>query len=327
MIGFSRSVLNLTLITLIACPMARPAVPGVAQQPKSGADASQTGKTAEKSAGQADKNQADKPKPQADKNAPAKGKPEAAAPVKYTVAEAIVEYAIIAYGGRTMLNQVRANIQEEGNIRLATDQGDATGSYKLRATRKEKSWQDLLRTDLEVTPPEPPGRAGTARPIKYVIAFNGASVWSAQNGQYTTPRPEVDAAFRAQLTHDYTTLLHYKEDGSKVDLIGPETVAGIDTKIIELTTPNGDKTKYWISAKTFRILHTEYELNLFPDQKPVKFRVSFYYSPARVVQNTLLPAKRVMNQDGKFAQEIIITSATYSAKHDPEIYQHLQQDQ
>jgi hypothetical protein len=243
---------------------------------------------------------------------------------KLSQAEALAELALLAYGGRKQMELVRAAIQEQGIIRLATDQGDITGSYNMRSIRKEKSWLDLLRQDLELTPPESVQRQG-APVIKYVIGYNGASVWSAQNNQYVNPRPEAERAFRAQLTHDYTTLLRYKEDGSKLEYIGPETVVGVDTNVLELTTTTGEKTRYWISTKTFRILHLEYDLTLIDGQPPVKYRVSFVYTPLKVVQNTLVPARRVMTQDGKFTQEITLTNAVYSAKLDPEIFQHLQE--
>jgi len=44
-----------------------------------------------------------------------------------------------------------------------------------------------------------------------------------------------------------------------------------------------------------------------------------------VVQNTLVPVRREMKQDGKFVQEIKLTNITYSAKLDPEVFQHLQE--
>jgi hypothetical protein len=243
----------------------------------------------------------------------------------FTPAEALAEWTIIAYGGRKALENARASIHEEGTIRLATEDGDLTGSYNLRSIRKEKSWLDLLRTDLDITPPDSVIRQGGPRSIKYVIAFNGATVWSAQNNQYTNPRPEVESAFRALLSHEYTTLLRYKEDGSKLELKDPETVTGIQANVVELTTPDGEKTKYWISAKTFRVLHAEYELKLNAGAKPIKYRVSYYYTPLRVVQNTLVPSRRVMTQDGKFVQEISLTNIIYSAKLNPEIFQHLQE--
>lgn len=244
--------------------------------------------------------------------------------VKLSPVESVVEIAIIAYGGRQQLQTVRGAIHEEGTIRLASAQGDLTGTYNMRSIRGEKSSKDLLRIDLGLMPPEAVQRQGAGQ-INYVIAFNGASVWSAQNNQYVTPGPDAEAAFRAQLTHDYSTLLRYKEDGSKIELVGPETVVGVVTNVVDLTTPEGDKTRFWISAKTYRVIHAEYELKLAESQTPTKYRISYFYTPYRVVQNTLVPTRRVMNQDGKFAQEIIINRAIYSAKLAPEIFQHLQE--
>src|SRR5207248_1360667 len=151
--------------------------------------------------------------------------------------------ALFAYGGRKQLETVRAAIQEEGTIRLASDQGDLSGNYSLRAMRREKSWQDLLRVDLSMPPP---GSTDTNKtPIKYVICFNGASVWSAQGRQYMTPATGAERAFRAQLTHEYMALLRYKEDGSTLELAGPDKLVGIETNMVDLTTPAGEKTRYW----------------------------------------------------------------------------------
>lgn len=247
-------------------------------------------------------------------------KEKAAAEVKISQAEAVVEIAILAYGGREQLNKVRAAIQEEGTIRLATPDGDLTGNYRLRSARGEKSWKDLLRVDLDLTPPG----TGAAEVINYVIGYNGASVWSAQNNQYVTPSPEAEAAFRAQLSHEYMALLRYKEDGSKIDYVGPETVKGLDTHVIDLTTPEGEKTRFWVSLKTYRVLFSEYEIKLAESAAPIKYRIAYVYTPLKIVQNTLVPVRRTMYQDGKMAQEIVLTNITYSAKLDPEIFQHLQ---
>lgn len=245
--------------------------------------------------------------------------------IKLTPAEAVVEVAIIAYGGRKQIETVRAAIQEEGTIRLATDQGDLSGNFMLRSMRREKTWQDLLRVDLELNPPDPERTSGRVPTVKYVIGFNGASVWSAQNNQYITPRPDADISFRAQLTHEYMALLRYKEDGSKLEMIGPETVVGVETSVIDLTNPNGEKTRFWLSSKTYRILHAEYQLKLSEEDRTTKYRVSYFYTPFRVVQNSLVPSRRVMTQDGKFVQEITLTNIVYSAKLDPEVFQHLQE--
>jgi hypothetical protein len=245
--------------------------------------------------------------------------------IKLTPVEAIVEFAIVAYGTRKQLELARSAATEEGTIRLVTESGDLNGRYLLRTMRRAKTWEDLLRVDLDLNTPASTDRPGGDQTIKYTVAFNGASVWSAQNGQYITPRPEAEAAFKAQLTREYLALLRYKEDGSKLELIGPENVVGVDTNVVEMTNTNGEKTRYWISAKSFRIVHCEYELLLAGNTKPTKYRLSYYYSPVRVVQNTLIPTRRVMTQDGKFVQEIIIGPITLSAKLDPEVFQHLQE--
>lgn len=248
------------------------------------------------------------------------------AQAKLTQAEAIVELALLGYGSRKQLEIARAAIQEAGTIRLATDTGDLSGTYLLRSIRKEKSAQDLLRVDLELASPDTAQGPGPP-PIKYVIGFNGASVWSAQNGQYVNPRAGADVAFRAQLTHEYMALLRYKEDGSKLDFVGPETVIGVTTNVIDLTTADGEKTRFWLSTKTYRVLHCEYELKLAEGQPATKYRIDYYYTPfsGAVIQNTLVPVRREMKQDGKFVQEIKLTNISYSAKIDPEVFQHLQE--
>jgi hypothetical protein len=251
------------------------------------------------------------------------GKKEKEAAPQYTPAEVVAEYVIIAYGTRQALKTARANIQEEGTVRLATDQGDITGTYLLRQSMREKSTQDLLRVDLDLATPETSQRQGAASSVKYVIAYNGASVWSAQNGQYVNPRPEAEAAFKAQLTHEFAALLRYKEDGSTLELKKPETVVGVDCNVLEMTSPDGTKTTYWISTKTYRIVHAEYAMALGQGQPPVKYRISYYYTPFKVVQNTLVPSRKTMYQDGKFVQEITINQLNYSVKFDPEIFSHL----
>ena len=40
-----------------------------------------------------------------------------------------------------------------------------------------------------------------------------------------------------------------------------------------------------------------------------------------------MPVRREMSQDGKFVQEITLNNIVYSAKLDPEIFQHLQEQQ
>ena len=245
-------------------------------------------------------------------------------PVKLSPVEVVVESCLYLYGGRAALKTARSSIIEQGTIKLATEQGDVTGTYMLRRMNKDKSWEDLLRTDIELDTPEDAQRQGMPPKVKYTLAFNGGSVWAAQDNRYVTPSPESEAAFRSQLTHDYTTLLRYKEDGSKIELGKSETVAGIDTNVVDLTLPNGEKTRFWISTKTYHILHLEYDLSIDPSSPPRRIRIDFY-PPFRVAGNTLVQARRVMEEGGKLVQEVNLDSFKYAAKLDPEIFQHLQE--
>jgi hypothetical protein len=122
-------------------------------------------------------------------------------------------------------------------------------------------------------------------------------------------------------------LLRYKEDGSKLDYVRQENVVGVDTFVIDLTTAEGEKTRFWLSVKTYRVLHCEYEVKLAEGQPPTKYRIDYYYTPfsAAVVQNTLVPVRREMKQDGKFVQEIKLINIGYAVKLDAEIFQHLQE--
>jgi hypothetical protein len=49
-------------------------------------------------------------------------------------------------------------------------------------------------------------------------------------------------------------LLNYKENGSKVELVGKEKLDGADVYNIKLTDKSGDVTNYYLSASTYYIL-------------------------------------------------------------------------
>jgi len=225
-------------------------------------------------------------------------------------AEQIAELVILAHGGlggRNTLQFVKKNGVERGTIRLAGDRGETVGNITIQFMRKEKSWLDHKRIDVEL-----PNRTLT-------LGFDGVSVWGALNGKSIVPRPEDEKLFRARLIHTYDSLLRYKEDESKLEYIGSEKIVGIDTEVLDLIHNDGSKTRYYISGRTFRILHLEYDLALSSIDPPVKFRESFL--DFRTFHNILIPGKITTIQDGKFVQEVKITSATYSGKMDERIFQ------
>ncbi|MBX7220938.1 MAG: hypothetical protein K1Y36_13390 [Blastocatellia bacterium] len=211
---------------------------------------------------------------------------------KSWTAEQLAEVVILAYGSRPVLQYVLTNNTEEGIIKLATgdDRPPLEGKFLRRFLRKDMSDKDFVRVDVEF-----PKQT-------YTFGFNGAVAWAAKDGTPFRPAPEAEASFMASLVHDFQALLRYKEDGTSIERAGTERITGLDTSILELTHKDQTKTRYYISDKTFHILHLEYEVVLTPGAAPTKFRESFYdYHP---VQNILVPRRTVLYENGKFVQEI-----------------------
>ncbi len=229
--------------------------------------------------------------------------------------ETLAEVVIFAYGSRPVIEYVCTNSREEGFIRIANgeDRPPIEGKFKQFYLRRETSDRDNVRIEVEL--PDPQGGA----PQELAFGFNGFTNWATQNRQPITLTPQAEASFKASLTNDYMSLLRFREDGSKVEKIRDEKISGIDTFVLELTRRDGTKTRYFISSKTFHILHLEYELKDAGVETPVKFRESFY--DFRAVQNVLVPMRKVLYEDGKFKQEIELREIRYRlAKLDEDIF-------
>lgn len=221
-------------------------------------------------------------------------------------AEQLAEVVILAYGGRAELQQVRTNGAEEGIIKLVTDSNEIEGKIERKFSRKDPMKDDLTRVDVEL-----PDQ-------KLTFGYNGFTVWAARDGNSFTPAPDAEASFLASLKHNYDALLRYREQGSTVERVGSDSLVGIDVEKLELTHKDGSKTRYFISTKTYRILHLEYELKLQPNAEPTKFRESFF--DFRPIQNTLLPGKSMLYENGKLIQEIRITQTKFHTNLNEEIF-------
>lgn len=225
---------------------------------------------------------------------------------KPLTAEQLAETSILAYGGRVALALVRRTGIEESKIVLATNQGSVEGALHTRFSRKEKSELDQRRIDLEI-----PNQILT-------LSFDGKNFWGAVNGEKITPSVQAEATFRAAGRHNYEALLRYKEDGSTLELNGKKNIVGIECYPLELTHTDGSKTLYYISDKSFRILHLEYQVQL-AENKPIAIRQSFY--DFRPMQNTLVPAKIVTFENGQISQTTELRALTYGVQIQPEIFE------
>lgn len=216
--------------------------------------------------------------------------------------EQIAELVILSYGGRTEWKHVRNNGILEGTIRLSTDSQELNGRLVRKFIRKEGLGEDQTRIDVELP---------TQR---LTFGYNGYTVWAARDGVGFTPTPDAETSFLASLKHNHDALINYREQECKVEYSGFETVVGIPTIVLDLTHRDGAKTRYYVSVKTYRILHLEYEIALRPDAPATKFKESFF--DFRPVQNTLVPTKVILFENGRFVQEINYTQIKYHTKID-----------
>ncbi|HEY0004557.1 MAG TPA: hypothetical protein VGB17_07070 [Pyrinomonadaceae bacterium] len=217
-------------------------------------------------------------------------------------AEQIAESVIFIYGSREQLKQIRRNGIERGKVtRIGEDGRTEETSYERRFIRGESSDKDKMRLDQKTSAAE------------YSLVYGEGRTWGIINGAAFTPRQEASEDFLSQMWHGIDAFLRYKENGSTVAFINRDTQKGLDLYVMDLTDKEKRKTRYYISAKTLRILWLEYEQpGVGVGSKPVKFMKKF--ADYRYAQGTLVPFKTTMFEDGKQTQEMRIQTVTFGVK-------------
>ena len=82
--------------------------------------------------------------------------------------------------------------------------------------------------------------------------------------------------------------------------------------LLDVTDKQSRKTRFYISAKTFRVMMLDYE------DSGVKYRRKYYdYNYA---QGTLVPYRTVLWADGKIVEETEIGTVTYGQKIDEALF-------
>ncbi len=230
---------------------------------------------------------------------------------KALTAEQIAEGVILIAGngyGRAVLNQIRRNGIERGrSTRIMGDGRSEEARYELRFVRGDKSEKDKVRVDNKTAQSE------------YSMIYGAGRIFGIINGSPFTPRAEASADFISQQTHSIDALLRYKENESKLSSAGKDKHQGIDVYVIDLTDTANRKTRYFISAKSFRVLWLEYEETPPSATTPIKYTKRFY--DYRVAQSTLEPYRTVLMEDGKQILETRILTVTYGVKMEDSLFQ------
>jgi len=229
---------------------------------------------------------------------------------KEFTAEQITESAIAVAGngfGRAVLGQIRRNGLEIGKeTRIRPDGRSEEARYELRFVHGEKPEQDKMRIDSKTPQAE------------YSLVYGDGRLFGIINGATFTPKPDTAADFLSKQAHSIDALLRYKENESKISSAGKDKQQGIDLYVIDLVDKANRKTRYFISAKTFRILSLEYEETPPGTSTAVKYTKRFY--DYRVAQGTQVPYRTVLLEDGKQTLETHILTITYGVKMDDTLF-------
>jgi hypothetical protein len=225
--------------------------------------------------------------------------------------EQIAEIAIAVAGGgqgRAVLNQIRRNGLERGRVsRIGPDGRSEDTRYELRFVRGDKPEKDKFRIDNKTPQAE------------YSLIFGDGKTFGIINGSPFQPRAEATADFISQQAHSIDALLRYKENESKLASAGKDKHQGIDVNVLDLTDKANRKTRYFLSAKSYRVLWLEYEETPPGASTPVKYVKRFY--DYRVVQNTWVPYRTILTEDGKQTVETRVLTVTYGVKMDDALFQ------
>jgi len=227
-------------------------------------------------------------------------------PKQFTV-EQIVESVILIYGSRPGLDHIRRNGLERGKIiRTRPDGNSEESDYERRFVRGETLDKDKIRLDQKMPT------------MEYSLIYGEGKLWGLINGTAFTPRQDAAENFLSQHRHSIDTLLRYKECGYTINLIGKEQQKGLDLYVVDLVDNEKRKTRYYVSARSLRILWLEYEEAASPGATPIKYTKKFL--DYRSVQQTLVPYRILLLEDGRQSQETRILNVTYGVKVDDAIF-------
>jgi len=224
--------------------------------------------------------------------------------LKNLTAEQVAELSISIYGlggGRPILNQIRKTAFERGKISFTNSDGRINqATYQRWTQRAETLSKEKIRLDQEFS-------TGS-----YSLVFNDERIFGIVDGSVFTPREDASKAFENQIIHGLEALLRYKENESKLDLNGKDKILGVEYYVEDVTDKQGRKTRFYISAKTFRVMMLDYE------QDGVKYKRKFYdYNYA---QGTLVPYRMILWADDKIVEETEVGTVTFGQKIDDNLF-------
>lgn len=217
-------------------------------------------------------------------------------------AEQVAELAILVYGARENLKQIRKTTVERGKVSLVNAEGKTEqANYERWILRADNLEKERIRFDQEFPN------------AKYALIYNGDKIFGLYNESTFTPREDASKAFENQIWRGLETLLRYKENSSKLELAGRDKLMNVEFYLLDVTDKQNRKTRFYISTKTFRVMMLEYTEN------DTKYRRRFY--DYKVAQGTLVPYRTVLWANDKQIEETEIQTITFGQKVEENMFQ------
>ena len=225
--------------------------------------------------------------------------------LKNITADQVIETSLVAayaYGvGRPLLNQIRKTTAERGKAVYTGADGKAeAASYQKFVIRAESLGKEKIRLDQEFSN------------ARYSLIFNDDKIMGVYNNTVFTPREDAARGFENQIVRGLEAFLRYKENGSTVEMGPREKQMGVDFYLIDVTDSQQRKTRFYVSAKSWRVMMLTYEEN------GVKYRRKFY--DYKYAQGTLVPFRTVLWADDKIIEETEVGTITFGQKVDEELF-------
>ena len=214
--------------------------------------------------------------------------------------EDIAERAILAYGSRAGLYAVQRNGTLRALVKFISPEGAREGKTITKFIRKEKIKDDLRIVELEL-----PG-------TRYILGFDGKETWNIHDGEIQKPSEAVISGFHKSHVHSYETFLRYKENDAKLEYVANTKLGNLQMDVIDLTLPDGTRTRYEVSRNSGRILYLNYEEKADGRAEPSKYRL--YFKDFHIIQNTLVPYVTMVYQDDKLIEERKIVEAVFNVQ-------------
>ena len=225
-------------------------------------------------------------------------KPQKTEVVKNLTAEQIAESAIFVYGfpgGRETLNQIRKTTFERGKVTQVNAEGKTEKSnYERYIVRAESLDKEKIRLEQELPS------------VRFSLIYNENKIFGIYNESVFEPREDVINTFQNQIWHGLEALLRYKENGATLALDGKDKIAGVEFYRLDVTDKQNRRTRFFVSAKSFRVMMLEYT------ESGVKYLRKYYdYNYA---QGTLVPYRTVLWAGDKQIEETETATVSFGLR-------------